>query len=252
MANNGKNALPLLLGAVAIGAGVFLWARSRGTGGGNGGGGIPGSCLAPDGKYYGDVNGDGVINQADLDMIEASGWRGQPVNPADPNNVRANVTGDGFIDLNDVDEITAFIAGRVTSFPVCTGAPSLVEAVGLPTFHLPDGTVVTAPTELIVPDMAQIQLHWDTTNRTNRNRNARYQMMKGNSNIGIANNGAYMVPIAQTVGYMATVGGINTALGVLILGPNAVTLQITDRGATDAITAIGTGVAFYNFTLTVV
>src|SRR5690606_30025292 len=77
---------------------------------------------------YGDVNGDGVIN--DEDIARATELIGEDLNNASTQQkivdgyidtleiIRADVDGDGLISSNDVDLITRYVTRQINSFPV--------------------------------------------------------------------------------------------------------------------------------------
>jgi len=90
-----------LLGVLGIG-GIALWLAAP-------------RCQGDEG----DVNGDGVIDQADLDMIAASIL--DPVaNPLTPEQFRrADVDGNGVVDVYDISLIARYIAGEIDKFPKC-------------------------------------------------------------------------------------------------------------------------------------
>lgn len=69
----------------------------------------------------GDVNGDGVIDQNDAQLIldyEAQKWEGT-LSPA-----AADVSGDGVIDSNDAVLIAQYAAGIITQFPAESASPA--------------------------------------------------------------------------------------------------------------------------------
>lgn len=57
----------------------------------------------------GDVNGDGVVDAADVTRLQA--YFGIAVNPDNPEMVRADLNGDGFIDIADYSILVALIRG---------------------------------------------------------------------------------------------------------------------------------------------
>jgi hypothetical protein len=54
-----------------------------------------------------DLNGDGVVNQKDIDILTT--YMGTFVNPADPVSVQADFNEDGIIDMSEVSELVAYI-----------------------------------------------------------------------------------------------------------------------------------------------
>ena len=86
-------------------------------------------CLAPDGIGYGDLNGDGVIDEADVAILKALFG---PVAPSNPVHVRADLDGDGVITRFDQAYLGYYIAGIIESFPVCGSKPYFVPAFLLP------------------------------------------------------------------------------------------------------------------------
>jgi hypothetical protein len=76
------------------------------------------TCKAPDGVYdYGDVSGDGSIGFTDIVNI-ANHINGSVLLTGDK-FIRADLNGDGIVDQADMDLLAAYIQNPGTVFPVC-------------------------------------------------------------------------------------------------------------------------------------
>ena len=73
-------------------------------------------------RFYGDVNGDGVVDSFDYQMI-ADYVTGKIALTPDQ-LTRADVTGDGNVTMADALWVQRYIDGDVNTFPVCGGTPT--------------------------------------------------------------------------------------------------------------------------------
>lgn len=78
--------------------------------------------------FFGDIDGDGFVTQIDLDMA-SNAWSGK-ITLNGMQKDRLNVNGDNIqIDTTDILLISDYIAGKITTFPVCsTFAPTFSAA----------------------------------------------------------------------------------------------------------------------------
>lgn len=65
----------------------------------------------------GDLDRNGIINQADLDILIT--YFGTAVDPGDPVHVDADLNGDGFIDIVDYAIMVEFLNSNIITFPGC-------------------------------------------------------------------------------------------------------------------------------------
>lgn len=121
--------------------------------------------LPPCGRY-GDVNGDGVITQADVDMITQHLAGVITLSPGQ--RQLADVDGSGVIDINDITALVNYINGdsRAT-LPICRMlALNTATPAGLPTFIVAGAPVVTAPASFSVSAGQEVIYSWPVFNPT--------------------------------------------------------------------------------------
>ncbi len=88
------------------------------------------SAGRPGPQGQGDVNGDGMVTQADVDLIAQIIALTYVPSPAE--TFRADVNGDGVIDVLDIGAAQRLIAGNLVPSVIAPGWPTLV--VSMPTF----------------------------------------------------------------------------------------------------------------------
>lgn len=71
-------------------------------------------------KKIGDVDGDGNITQADVDL--AGEWIISDIQLTSDQLIRVDVNGNGRFDANDIVLLNDYVNGVITSFPACTRA----------------------------------------------------------------------------------------------------------------------------------
>ena len=72
---------------------------------------------APPCGSIGDVNGDGVVDSTDVQMV--SDFLAGSIGLTSEQKKRADVDGDGTVTVNDQWTITKYINGTIDTFPVC-------------------------------------------------------------------------------------------------------------------------------------
>lgn len=76
----------------------------------------PGAKLPPCGQY-GDVDGDGYITQADVDMV--ADYLVGLIELSAEQLTRTDVNNDGIVDIGDMTLIAEYLSGAKNTFPVC-------------------------------------------------------------------------------------------------------------------------------------
>ncbi len=67
-------------------------------------------------RLYGDVNGDGIISNADVTLLQQYLVKSATLDKYQL--IAANVNGDNYVDVNDATMISKLISGLIDEFPV--------------------------------------------------------------------------------------------------------------------------------------